>query len=240
MTWIHQAYTMYTLDKKPLEYILGWVEFLGNRFTVWPVTLIPRPETEYMIEAINEYISKQDQQQTVFDIGTGCGVLWLSVCLHNTAHIAQAYLTDLSSDALIIAKQNYATYNTILWDIPLSFLEASLLNDNQLRDWVEKAWSTSILVANLPYIPEQTFEDNTDIMVKKREPKMAFVWGDDGLDLYRIMFDQLLELNASPTLFLEMMTRQVDILRKEYPEKFSFEEVKTFHFNIRIVKTVRF
>jgi release factor glutamine methyltransferase len=230
---------MYTIEKKPLEYILGWVEFLRYRFVVWPATLIPRPETEYMIEAINEYIAEHSQQQTIFDIWTWCGVLWLSVCLHNTSYITQAYLTDLSSDALSIAKQNYATYTPEIQDIPVTFLEASLLDDLTLRAWLEQAWSVSILVANLPYIPEQTFEDNTDIMVKKREPKIAFVWGDDGLDLYRIMFDQLLQLDSSPTMFLEMMTRQVDILRQEYPEKISFEEVKTFHFNIRIVRANR-
>ena len=67
---------------------------------------------------------------------------------------------------------------------------------------------------------------------------MAFIWGDDGNDLYRVMFDQLLEHtpNAEVTMFLEMMTRQVEILRQEYKEQLRFEEVKTFHFNIRIVK----
>lgn len=108
-----------------------------------------------------------------------------------------------------------------------------------------------ILVANLPYIPNQLFDDNTDDTVKKREPRMAFIGGDDGLDLYRCMFDQLIETTISPynkegteevsrnlVLFLEMMTRQVDILRQKYKNYFSFEEVATFHFNIRIVKAI--
>jgi len=109
-------------------------------------------------------------------------------------------------------------------------------------------------VANLPYIPEETFNENVADNVKNREPKPAFVGGDDGLDYYRIMLDQILALVESRkykvendrepstfhllpvTMFLEMMTWQVDVLRQEFDQYFVFEEVKTFHFNIRIVK----
>jgi methylase of polypeptide subunit release factors len=77
--------------------------------------------------------------------------------------------------------------------------------------------------------------------VQKREPRMAFVWWDDGLDLYRKMFNQLFAFKSawkiwSVMMFLEMMTWQVEILQKEFWDKLVFEEVKTFHFNIRIVK----
>jgi dihydroorotase len=71
---------------------------------------------------------------------------------------------------------------------------------------------------------------------------MAFVGGDDGLDLYRHMFDQIIEYNQEAqlpiTMYLEMMTRQLDILAKEYSDHFTFWEVKTFHANIRILKVV--
>jgi hypothetical protein len=83
--------------------------------------------------------------------------------------------------------------------------------------------------------------------VKKWEPKPAFVGGDDWLYYYRIMLDQILQLRVTSNewciidkmalvCFLEMMTRQVDVLRQEFDQYFEFEEVKTFHFNIRIVK----
>ena len=101
----------------------------------------------------------------------------------------------------------------------------------------EKFSGNVVLVANLPYIPEETFESNVSDNVKNREPKPAFVGGDDGLDYYRIMLDQIIELNPKNlVMFLEMMTWQVDILRQLYDDTFVFEEVKTFHFNIRIVK----
>lgn len=102
------------------------------------------------------------------------------------------------------------------------------------------------MLANLPYIPDETFDTNPDLSIKY-EPRVAFVGGDDGLDLYRIMFDQIKqqisptvfikEEYATITMFLEMMTWQVDILRKEF-EWLVFEEIKTFHFQIRIVKVV--
>lgn len=94
-------------------------------------------------------------------------------------------------------------------------------------------------MANLPYIPEEMFEANVSDNVKKWEPKPAFVGGVDGLDYYRKMFDQVFILGIRTiTMFLEMMTWQVDILRQEFGDRLAFEEVKTFHFNIRIVKVL--
>jgi methylase of polypeptide subunit release factors len=111
--------------------------------------------------------------------------------------------------------------------------------------------TSCIIVANLPYIPEQLFEDNVEDNVKLREPKPAFVGGEDGLDWYREMLGQIMVIRKRKSetgtdyllpdtgylcLFLEMMTRQVEILVREFNEHFSFEEVATFHMNIRIVK----
>jgi methylase of polypeptide subunit release factors len=92
----------------------------------------------------------------------------------------------------------------------------------------------------LPYIPDNTFDNNAPENVQNREPRMAFVWGDDWLDYYRIMFKQITDLNnkipsKNYNLLMEMMTRQVDILRQEFKWIIEFEEIKTFHFNIRIV-----
>ena len=92
------------------------------------------------------------------------------------------------------------------------------------------------MLANLPYIPDETFDTNPDLSIKY-EPRVAFVGGDDGLELYRIMFAQICESGYDTTMFLEMMTWQVDILRKEF-EWLVFEEIKTFHFQIKIVKVM--
>jgi len=250
---IVDGYSKYVDQKMPLEYIVGKVTFLGNDFMVSEHTLIPRPETEYMIEAINEYVSVESIKYKVqsdcllLDVGTGCGVLGLSVLLHNPAVFGQAILSDFSADALEVAKRNYGLlvqstkYKVESTDI--SFVHGSLVEYLQIPDYrLQTAGKNIVLVANLPYIPDEMFDTNVDETVKKWEPRMAFVWGNDGLDLYRIMFNQLLQLKAESwkpndlVMFLEMMTWQIEILEKEFGDRMVFEEARTFHFNIRIVQ----
>ncbi len=259
---IQSAYKSYVEDKRPLEYILGHVDFFGREFFVNEATLIPRPETEYMINSVSEFINEKWimnnekwRNNLLLDIGTGCGVLGISVLLQNPDYFAEAIFTDYFENALEIAKKNYGTLvKNYAWKV--SFLHADLLDflthkSPLLIPPFIKGNLSIILVANLPYIPEEMFESNAADNVKKREPKPAFVGGEDGLDYYRKMFDQLFSLLKSSgfsslatsfvkedkfVMFLEMMTRQVDILRKEFGDRIAFEDVKTFHFNIRIVK----
>ena len=235
---IQKAYREYVEEEKPLEYILGYVEFFGVRFWVNEHTLIPRPETEYMISALTEYLQgSQDLNFILLDIGTGSGVLGCSVLLQNQDKISQVFMSDISADALYVAKRNYDDL------IDASKHEMRMIQSDLcafLESYPEVIEGRNIVMtANLPYIPDQTFDDNSPVNVQKREPRFAFVGGDDGLDLYRKMFAQLKKFvvwKAELTMFLEMMTWQVDILRKEFWEEMEFEEVKTFHFNIRIVK----
>ena len=239
-TKIMQAYDDFVVKKKPLEYVLGYVEFLRNKFKIDERALIPRPETEYMIQAVNEHIQswKIGQPAVLFDIGTGCGVLWLSVLLHNKDFFEKAYLSEYIEYTLSLARENYENYKNELWNTDVKLVQSNLisfawgcLKNNEFSDK-----KNFLLVANLPYIPEQTFNENVWENVKNWEPKPAFVGGEDWLDYYREMFQQLFDFWIKPIMFLEMMTRQVDILRKEFWEKIDFDEVKTFHFNIRIVK----
>ena len=235
---IQKAYREYVEEEKPLEYILGYVEFFGVRFWVNEYTLIPRPETEYMISALTEYLQgSQDSNFVLLDIGTGSGVLGCSVLLQNQDKISQVFMSDISADALYVAKRNYDDL------IDASKHEMRMIQSDLcafLESYPEVIEGRNIVMtANLPYIPDQTFDDNSPANVQKREPRFAFVGGDDGLDLYRKMFAQLKKFivwKAELIMFLEMMTWQVDILRKEFWQEMEFEEVKTFHFNIRIVK----
>lgn len=233
---IIRGYKLSTEDQMPLDYILGHVTFFGNEFIVNENTLVPRPETEYMVQAVTEHIKENKNQDiVVMDIGTGCGVLWTSVLLQNPDQISTVFFTDISQEALKVAKENtdrllkgFQQEMIFIWTDLLAFA------DNYKGTWQDKK---IVLVANLPYIPEQTFDENSPANVQKREPKMAFVWGEDGLIYYRQMLDQMPEaMKKTVVCFFEMMTRQVEILAKEYEKDRHFEEVKTFHFNIRIVK----
>lgn len=261
-TW----YDAYTKDKRPLEFIMWYVEFFQRKFKVDERCLIPRPETEYMIEAVNELIIAIKQHPhnpyALIDVGTWCGVLWLSVLTENPDFFNIAVLTEYYENTLSLAKENFVTYQ------PLFKTQTHVIKSNLVAFLQQVSTDNSpalshiafehdiILIANLPYIPDETFDTQAEDNVKKREPRPAFVWWKDGLDFYREMFAQLLALQDtchagldsasidsassegwhSITMFLEMMTRQVDILRQEFGDKIDFEEIKTFHFNIRIVK----
>jgi len=236
---ITTGYHAYVNEQKPLEYIVGSVEFYKRTFVVNENTLIPRPETEYMIEAICDYTQeKKFTDGILMDIGTGCGVLGSSVLLENPDNFRTAFFTDISQEALAVAKINsdrllgQAKQEIFfVWTDLLAFVDSyeSIRNTKPI-----------VLVANLPYIPEATFDENAPDNVQKWEPKMAFVGGDDGLLYYRKMLDQMpANMQSTTVCFFEMMTRQIEILDKEYGENRLFEEVKTFHFNIRIVKATK-
>lgn len=249
---IRSWYDAYTKEKKPLEFIMWYVEFFQRKFTVDGRCLIPRPETEYMIEAVNEEVASRQElgasSNILIDVWTGCGVLWLSVLLENPTFFQKAFLTEYFPDTLSLAKENYEHYkNDLGTTTDITLLQADLV-DFLLKDQLlVTSHQSLIIVANLPYIPDETFDTQAEDNVKKREPRPAFVGGKDGLDYYRTMFKQIFnfveirnekqEISTSPvTMFLEMMTWQVDILRQEFGDKIDFEELKTFHFNIRIVK----
>ncbi|UFX83238.1 HemK family protein methyltransferase [Candidatus Absconditicoccus praedator] len=233
---INQQYQKHQQENMPLEYILGYVEFFGLRFEVNDKTLIPRPETEYMIQSINEFIQQNPQKYNIIDVGTGCGVLGISTAYHNKDHINKLLLMDISEDALIIAQKNQQNI------IPQQSKNIQIKESNLLEKFLlnigEYQNSQNIIIGNLPYIPDETFENEVEENVKEWEPKIAFVGGDDGLDLYRKMFDQIIfqEENFEFTMFLEMMKDQVEILENEYQKYFSFKVLKTFHFNIKILK----
>ena len=233
---IIRGYKLATEEKMPLDYVLWHVSFFGKEFIVNENTLVPRPETEYMVQAVTEHIQFSHPNPIILmDIWTWCWVLWTSVLLQNPEQISTVFFTDISDKALLIAKQNtdrhlqwFKQEMIFIWTDLLAFV------DNYKEVWQDKP---IVLVANLPYIPEQMFDQNSPENVQKREPRLAFVWGEDWLIYYRQMLDQMPEaMKKTVVCFFEMMTRQVEILAKEYQKDRHFEEVKTFHFNIRIVK----
>lgn len=168
---IRAGYEQYTIHKKPLEYIVGKVKFFDIDFLVTPATLIPRPETEYMILAIDEFLQANPQPHVLIDVGTGCGVLGISVLLRQSVLLERAFLCDLSVDALAVAKQNLELL--YMGTVPVTLLESNLVAFVAEKNLTIK--TPIVLVANLPYIPDETFDNNADQTVKAWEPRMAFV-----------------------------------------------------------------
>lgn len=242
------GYRRYVDGGEPLEYITDDVAFLGNHFHIDSRALIPRPETEYMIQSVVDRSQVNKDSNILIDVGTWCGVLWLSSMLLAPQAWAHAYLTDYQPQIIELTRSNLDRHREDI--IARGSTSTIELITASMMDWVNESHvrlrnshNNIIIVANLPYIPETTFDENVDESAKKWEPRAAFVWGDDWLDWYRVMFGQLFDLQSwwltTPvTMFLEMMTWQMEILEREFGDRIQFSVTKTFHFNIIIVQGI--
>ncbi len=168
----------------PLPYLLGQWEFFGNQFFITQATLIPRPETELMVEEVIHWLAEHPEASRVLDIGTGCGCVAISIALHCPR--TQVIANDLSYDALRVAKKNVEMYHL---EERVLLVSASILPP--------LATSFDVICANLPYIPS----DRLRILpIYRREPTLALDGGKDGLELYRKLFAALPSLPKKPCL----------------------------------------
>lgn len=166
----------------PLPYILGHWEFYGLDLNVTKDVLIPRPETELLVEKAVAWIKAAPQRTSIADIGTGSGAI--AVALATQLPDVHILATDISSAALDVARSNAKKFNV---EKQIEFIECDLLPTFDLRP------STfNLICANLPYIPTQTLHE---LPIYGREPTLALDGGADGLDVYR----RLLKL-ATPRL----------------------------------------
>jgi release factor glutamine methyltransferase len=161
----------------PLPYILGHWEFYGLDLDITPDVLIPRPETELMVEKAIRWLTRHPEARSVADIGTGSGAIAVSIAKHiPDVHILA---TDISSKALDVAKTNAEKHGV---QHRIEFLECDLLPNSEFKIQNSKF---NLICANLPYIPTATLQD---LSIYGREPTLALDGGMDGLDLYRRLF----------------------------------------------------
>ncbi len=163
------------LAGEALPYVLGWWEFYGRRFDVDPSVLIPRPETELLIEHALEYAVGKDDLGLALDVGTGSGCIAITLALE-IPHM-RVVATDIDAAALRVARANAADHGV------------------QQRIWLVQSdlagalpGPFDLICANLPYVPRETLGD---LDVAKREPLRALDGGTEGLE---IIHDLLLEL----------------------------------------------
>lgn len=157
------------LKREPVAYIVSHKEFYGLEFAVTPDVLIPRPETEALVEYA---ITRTPKNAHVLELGTGSGCIAVALKKHRPdLHLTA---TDISSAVLDIAESNARSH-----DVSIQFIESDLFSRLQGQD------STfQLILANLPYVPDDTrHEPELDY-----EPRLALYAGDDGLDLYRKFF----------------------------------------------------
>jgi len=161
---------------EPLPYILGHWEFFGMDFEVTPDVLIPRPETELLVEKAIAWLQTRNQSNTVrvADVGTGSGAIAVSIAVH-VPHV-KILATDVSQKALQVAKQNAEKYGV---KENIEFVECDLLPE-KLSSYHESL--IDLICANLPYIPTKELKK---LPVYNREPTLALDGGADGLDQLR-------------------------------------------------------
>lgn len=164
---------------EPLPYILGRWEFYGLDFDITPDVLIPRPETELMVEKAIKWLSASGERRTVADIGTGSGIIATSIAMHMPA--ARILATDISRAALNVAKHNAEKFHV---HHRIDFLQCDLLPRH--IDPLPTDYHFDLICANLPYIPTATM---LALPIYGREPTLALDGGEDGLDIYRRLLD---------------------------------------------------
>lgn len=187
---------------KPIQYQKGYVEFYRLKFKVTPDVLIPRPETELLVDEVLDYVRShlnEGRTSTIMDIGTGAGNIAISIAIN--IHPRGGYrlppqvriiATDISGKALKVAKQNSKLHGV---KDKIEFIKSDLLSEFNYT--LTPIPYTLIIVTNLPYIPTERIP-YLDSSVKDYEPHIALDGGDDGFGLYRKLFAQISKFMLPP------------------------------------------
>lgn len=175
----------------PIAYLLGSAGFCGREFLVDENVLVPRPETEHLvedaIEFIRERIYPRDRVPEVLDVGTGCGAIACTVASETNATVDA---TDVSNKALMVAIQNARR---------LGVRERCRFHEGDLVDPV-RGNRYDVVIANLPYVPSADLCQAPDPTAF--EPRLALDGGPDGLALYRRLLPQIPQLLTEEALVL--------------------------------------
>lgn len=227
------------LQHEPMAYLLGHQEFYGLDFVVSPQVLIPRPETELMVEQTLQQLKKHQQSLgrtpaagpiMIWDMGTGSGAIIISLAktlnkLWGPTTARENYrlwATDFSEQALLIARQNARRHQLK----NIKFLAGSLLKPYFQKTKLSSdllACQKLIILANLPYLDKTWTKSlaTPDSAGLRYEPKLALDGGPDGLKYYRRLAKQIARLRTSYplpiTLYCEIYKDQAKALSKIFP-----------------------
>ncbi len=193
--WIHYGrYLHERLQGKPTQYITRRQEFYGRDFLVGPDVLIPRPETEHLVEAAVASIRERRHRQTM-DVGTGSGAIAISIALEADVTVLAS---DISTAALAVARQNrdslHASVQFFACDLLAAVAPASL----------------DLLVSNPPYVPARD-KANVQREVRDWEPEVALYGGENGDEIYRRLILQAGEVvRPAGQLMMELGYRSLE------------------------------
>ena len=173
---------------------------MGLKFKVNSNVLIPRPETELIVEQANKFI-KENYLKTVLDLCTGSGAIAISVAHYNNT--VSVVASDISKNALQVAKDNAITNNV---SNKIEFIESNMFDNIICKKF-------DIIISNPPYVTKKEYEGLEKELFF--EPKNAFVAGEDGLDFYRIIANKVSQyLNPKGIILLEL-NANISLLKVE-------------------------
>ncbi|MGQ9661683.1 MAG: peptide chain release factor N(5)-glutamine methyltransferase [Kiritimatiellia bacterium] len=199
---------------EPVHYVLGETEFMGHVFKVDSRALIPRPETELLVEEVLACAALwQNPRPRIVDVGTGCGCIVISLALARPAAVYAAL--DVSEQALALARENA---------LRLGIANRIGFACAELADFVDPG-TVDAIVANLPYIPSAEIE-KLPVQIRDHEPRQALDGGPDGLAHISVLIeDATIALKSGGFLFLEIGYDQRErVLR--LMEQAGFENVR--------------
>jgi len=204
---------------EPLAYIVKKKEFFGLEFSVNKNVLIPRPETELLVESVLNEIQKIKYKRStaIVDLGTGSGNIIISIIKNIPKKIKRInfYAVDISKEALIVAKENAKKHKV---EKKIKFIQSDALEyffKNKIK------FKNVFIIANLPYVSRKIYDKNKNNL--KYEPKEAILSLENGLAHYKKLFKQVESLSADKCLlFIEINAGQkfqiVRISRKYMPK----------------------
>ena len=185
---------------EPIQYITGETEFYGLPFHVTPHVLIPRPETEHLVEQAIA-LARELAEPRIVDVGAGSGAIAVALAVH----LADARITtiDVSADALAVAREN-AARNAVSEQV--RFFQGDLLDPVAGEQF-------DLVVSNPPYVAEKDRE-SLSVEVREHEPAQALFAGQDGLDVYRRLIPAgYVALAPGGTMLLEIGYGQAEGVR---------------------------
>lgn len=200
-------------EGKPLQYVIGYVNFYGNKFEINENVLIPRFETEELVEHSIEYIKKYFKEPIdILDLGCGSGVIGLT--LEKKVSTNSVDLVDISKDALAVAYKNCGNLNS----------KANLIESDFLKN-VSKKYD--VIISNPPYIK---IDEEIEPIVKENEPHLALYAGRDGLDCYRKILENIKpHLKEKSLIAFEIgftQAKDITLLAHKYLENIKVKVIK--------------
>lgn len=216
-------------NKMPIKYILGTCEFMGIDFIVKPGVLIPRPDTETLVEEVIKYVKEKGLTQ-ICDVCTGSGAIGISIA--KFIKDTQVTLYDVSQDALNVAMLNVDRFNLSK--------RIAIRQSDLLQAAIDQHRKFELIVSNPPYIKAEVIPTLMED-VRGYEPFIALCGGEDGLDFYRrITKESLIVLEKGGLLAFEIGYDQkeevTDILIKSGFK--NIECVKDLSGNDRVIKAI--